>query len=157
MIAISECRVAICHEQGDNDLQDIYMMLRPLARRIAYSYRVPAWHGQENDIAEDIMQETARKLFEYERKIEQGGAQPIHTLLPMVRVIAYNYAKDIRRRDMRYERIEAENEKIEQLFFRNDKMSIEEDAIENVYTEMLFTKLAHDIAHFHPSKAGSPD
>jgi DNA-directed RNA polymerase specialized sigma24 family protein len=148
MIAASKSRIAGGNEQGNTNWQDIYMMLRPLAKRIVYSYRVPAWRGQENDVAEDIIQETTRKLFEYELKIDRREAPPIQALLPMVRVIAYNYGKDVRRRDQRVTRIETEDEGIEHFYFRNDEMSMEECATENAYYEMLFTEMAQEIAHF---------
>ena len=146
MITISECSVTQYNEQSNINWQDIYATLRPLAKHIAYTYSVPAWHGQENDIAEDIIQETARKLFEYGQKIKCGGAQPIQTLQPMVRAIACNYGKDLRRHDIRQTRIEAQDEDI--LYFRNEEINIEEDVIENVYHEMLFRKIACEIARF---------
>jgi DNA-directed RNA polymerase specialized sigma24 family protein len=148
MIPASKSRIAGGNEPSDTNWQDIYMILRPLAKRIVYSYRVPAWRGQENDIAEDIIQETTRKLFEYERKIERKEAPPIQALLPMVRVIAYNYGKDVRRRDQRVMRVETEDEGIEHFFFRSDEVSMEERAIENAYYEMLFTEMAQEIARF---------
>ena len=148
MIPASKSRIVGGNEPSDTNWQDIYMMLRPLAKRIVYTYRVPAWRGQENDVAEDIVQETTRKLFEYEQKIERSEAAPIHSLLPMVRVIAYNYGKDVRRRDQRVTHIETGDEGIEHFFFRNDEVSMEERATENAYYEMLFTEMAQEIAHF---------
>ncbi len=148
MIPTSKSRIAGGNEPSDTNWQDIYMILRPLAKRIVYTYRVPAWRGQENDVAEDIIQETTRKLFEYELKIERKEAPPIQALLPMVRVIAYNYGKDVRRRDQRVMHVEKEDEGIEHFFFRNDEMSMEERAVENAYYEMLFTEMAQEVAHF---------
>ncbi len=148
MIAVSKSRIAGGNEPSDTNWQDIYMMLRPLAKHIVYTYRVPAWRGQENDVAEDIIQETTRKLFEYEQKIERKEAPPIQSLLPMVRVIAYNYGKDVRRRDQRVTHIETEDEGIEHFFFRNDEMSMEDRATENAYYEMLFTDMAQEIVLF---------
>jgi DNA-directed RNA polymerase specialized sigma24 family protein len=148
MIAPSKSRIVAGHEPGDTNWQDIYMMLRPLAKRIVYAYRVPAWRGQENDVAEDIIQETTRKLFEYGQKVERREVPPIQALLPMVRVIAYNYGKDVRRRDQRVTRIEAEDDGIDYFFLRNDDISMEDRATENAYYEMLFTDMAQEIVHF---------
>jgi DNA-directed RNA polymerase specialized sigma24 family protein len=151
MIAASKSHMVRGNEPSDTHWQDIYMMLRPLAKHIVYTYRIPAWRGQENDVAEDIVQETTRKLFEYEQRVARREASPIQALLPMVRVMAYNYGKDVRRRDQRVTHIETEDEGIEHVFFRNDEMSMEESATENAYHEMLFTDMAHEIARF-PSK-----
>ncbi|MBV9616106.1 MAG: hypothetical protein JO031_11675 [Ktedonobacteraceae bacterium] len=148
MIAASNSRIAERNMQSDTNWQDIYMMLRPIAKRIVYAYRIPTWRGQENDVAEDIIQETARKLFEYELKIERREVPPIHALLPLVRVIAYNYGKDVRRRDQRVVHIEAADEEVEHFSSHNDEVSMEECATENAYYEMLFTEMAQEIVHF---------
>jgi len=66
----------------------------------------------------------------------------------MIRVIAYNYGKDMRRRDQRVTRVEAEEDGIEHFFAHNDEASMEECAIENAYYEMLFSDMAQEIAHF---------
>lgn len=147
MIATSGCYVAECNEPNDTNWQDVYMILRPLAKRMVYAYQVPTWRGQENDVAEDIIQETARKLFEYEQKAERKEVPPIHALLPMVRVIAYNYGKDIRRRDLRVTRV-TEDEGAEQFYVHSEEPDMEEYAIENAYQETLFTELAREIVHF---------
>lgn len=138
-------------EMKEMDWQDIYMLLRPLAKRIVYAYRVPAWRGQENDIAEDIIQETVRKLFEYDQKTRRGEVPPIHALLPMIRVVAYNYVKDKRRKDMRVNRTEDEGNAAERVIFLEDGRSIAEQATENAFHDMLFGEMAQEIAHF-PSK-----
>jgi len=148
MLTASNSRSVEENELGDTNWQDIYMLLRPLAKRIVYTYRVPAWRGQENDVAEDIIQETTRKLFEYEQKMKRKEVPPIQALIPLVRVIAYNYGKDVRRRDQRMLHIETEDEGVENFFFRNDEMSMEERATENAYYEMLFTNMAQEIVHF---------
>ena len=145
MITIPGCRITEYGEQSDTDWQEIYIMLRPIAKHIVYSYRASAWRGQENDIAEDITQETVRKLFEYEQKVKRGESVPIHSLLPMVRVIAYNYGKDVLRHDKRVVRIDESD--VVTFYFR-DEIDIEEYATENAYNEMLFSELARAIACF---------
>jgi DNA-directed RNA polymerase specialized sigma24 family protein len=145
MITIPGCRIAKYNEHNDMNWQEIYIMLRPIARNIVYGYKALAWRGQENDIAEDITQETVRKLFEYEQKVKRGESVPIHSLLPMMRVIAYNYGKDMLRHDKRVERVE-ENDAL--AFYFREEINIEEYATENAYNEMLFRDLAHAIAKF---------
>jgi DNA-directed RNA polymerase specialized sigma24 family protein len=148
MIAIPGHRIAGSNEQSDMNWQEIYIMLRPIAKNIVYGYKAPAWRGQENDIAEDITQETVRKLFEYEQKVKRGESVPIHSLLSMMRVIAYNYGKDVIRHDKRVDRVD-ENDAL--AFYFHEEINVEECATENAYNEMLFSDLARAIAKF-PSK-----
>ena len=67
---------------------DLYASLRALARYLVYSFNVSSWRGQEEDIMEDIVQETARRIIERVRKAERGEAGPIHSLKHMMMVIA---------------------------------------------------------------------
>ncbi len=134
---------------ADATWQSLYAALQPLAKRIVYAFRVPAWLGQENDIAADIVQETIRKLIERAQKAEHREALPIYALKPMLRVIAYNYGKDIRRRDQRLSRIPEGDDAIDQPL--DDIESTEERATENAYREVIFTEIAAEIASF-PAK-----
>src|SRR5439155_1104437 len=87
--------------RGKQDSEDIwdtlYPSLQSLARYLVYALRIPVWQGQEEDMIEDIVQETARRLLERVRKAERGEAEPIHCLKHMMIVIAKNYCKDLRR------------------------------------------------------------
>jgi len=149
MIMVPGCRIAEYNEQSDTNWQEIYIMLQPIAKNIVYRYKAPTWLGQENDIAEDITQETVRKLFEYEQKVKRGESVPIHSLLPMMRVIAYNYGKDVLRHDKRVAHID-ENDAV--TFYFHDDIDVEECATENAYNEMLFSELAREIAKFPPKQ-----
>lgn len=139
--------------KNNTNWQEIYSTLRPIAKRIVYSYHAPAWRGQENDIAEDITQETIRKLLEYEQKVKRGSSAPIHSLLSMVRIIAYNYGKDMLRHDKRTVRIaELEDDDIEQQSVLDGEIDAEELATENAYNEMIFREMARAIASFPPKQ-----
>src|SRR5438067_4858127 len=84
---------------------DLYTALRALARTLVYSFHVPSWRGQEEDVIEDIVQETTRRIIERAQKAERGEAEPIRSLHQMVTVVAQNYCKDLRRRERRLVRI----------------------------------------------------
>ena len=145
----SQQRVADCDLYADATWQSLYATLQPLAKRMVYAFRVPAWRGQENDIAADIVQETIRKLIERAQKAERREALPIYALKPMLKVIAYNFGKDMRRHDQRLSRIAEGEEAGEQPL--DDTESTEERATENAYREVLFTEIASEIARF-PAK-----
>src|SRR5579862_6951700 len=85
--------------------QEMYPLLRSLIRQQVYSYHLSSWSGQEDDIVEDILQETARRVLEYEQKAEKGKALPIYRFEHMVMVIARNCCKDMRRHDCRFTRL----------------------------------------------------
>jgi DNA-directed RNA polymerase specialized sigma24 family protein len=118
MVIDFEQHVVECDLYAEATWQELYAALHPLAKRIVFAFRVPAWRGQENDIAEDIVQETVRKLIERVQKAERSEALPIYALKPMVRVIAYNYGKDMRRHDQRLSRVSEGEEVVEQAGIR---------------------------------------
>src|SRR5437867_4035261 len=78
--------------------------LSSLVKRLVHAYAVPAWHGQEDEIVADIVQEAARRILERLHKIEQGKAAPIAHFEHMVLATACNYCRDLRRRDKRLTR-----------------------------------------------------
>src|SRR5205085_2521128 len=92
---------------GDIPWRELYSSLCSLAMYLVYSFSVPAWLGQENDIIEDVVQETVRRIVERSRKVERGEATPVRSLEVMMMVIASNYCKDMRRRDHRLIRMQA--------------------------------------------------
>ncbi len=91
----------------DSAWNELYPRLRALIRRLVYSFHVPLWSGQEDDLVEDILQETARRLIERFQKAQLGEAAPVRTLESMAITIAYNYCRDLRRRDYRLTRLPA--------------------------------------------------
>src|SRR5437588_2435669 len=88
---------------------DLYTTLPPLARYLVYSFPVPSWRGQEEDVIEDIVQETVRRLIERAGKAARGEAEPIHSLKQMMMVIAQNYCKDLRRSERRLYRMPSQD------------------------------------------------
>src|SRR5437660_6233637 len=87
-------------------LEELYIELRALVRYLVGCTRVPSWEGQQNDIIEDIVQETMRRLFERVRQGERGEKPPVQSLKHMMITIAYNYYRDLRRRDHRLSRLQ---------------------------------------------------
>src|SRR5947199_5994297 len=130
--------------------QDLYPVLRSFAHRLVFSLQVPSWQGQEDDVAEDIVQETVCRLIDYAQKVEQGEAIAIVVIERFMRVVASNYGRDLRRRDRRLVRMSSENNAWEDIMVR-DPINPAEEAIENVYQEWFFTQVARIIADF-PTK-----
>src|SRR5947209_6492237 len=72
---------------------DLYPVLRSFAHRLVFSLQVPSWQGQEDDVAEDVVQETACRLMEYAQKVERGEAIAIVVIERFMRVVASNYGR----------------------------------------------------------------
>jgi len=119
-----------------------YPQLHAQARRIVHQLKVAHWQGQEEDVAWDIVQESMRKTFEYARKVENGGHEPIQSLTALLTTVAQNYGRDLRRREWRLQK-----ETAAQGFVDNEQ-NFGDIATENVHQEHLFRFLAHEIAHF---------
>lgn len=103
--------------QGDIDLQDLnnedswrelYPVLQSIARRIVYAFGESLWRGQENDVAEDVTQETVQSLFVHLKKVQRGISPTIHSLKGLMVTIAQNKCRDIRRKDCRLVHVDAD-------------------------------------------------
>jgi len=134
----------------DNAWNELYPQLRARIRHLVYSFHVPLWSGQEDDLVEDILQETARRLIERFQKAQRGEAAPVRTLESMAITIAYNYCRDLRRRDYRLLRLPASAypPEVPAVKPTQETINLSEVVTEHVYQETLFTQLAHEIARF---------
>jgi len=126
-------------------------LLRSYARRFVYSAKVPCWHYQEQDIVEDIVQETIRRFIERCQRAECGKLPPIRSPKHVIVRIARNYCIDIWRRDCRLHHISDHEWLLEFSCAANEQTDLLGVASENVYREELFTLLAYEVAQF-PAK-----
>src|SRR5690242_17103656 len=123
----------------------LYELLEPLAQCFVYSSHISSWKGQEKDIIEDIVQETARRVIERSRKAARGEAPPIQTLSSMLFIIARNYCVDLCRHDRRLIHIHFQDTGLQA---RTQQADAAEEGIENVYLEMLFKLVAREVVAF---------
>lgn len=130
---------------------DIINLLRPYVQRLVYSAHVIRWRGQEEDIVEDILQETARRMIEYSRRAEQGAVLPISAPERLSVTIARNYCRDIQQRERRF--LDLHTDSYASVSFARDyEMSPLDIAIEHVYQERIFAQLAHEIVRLPPKQ-----
>ena len=127
---------------------NLYASLRTLARYLVYSFSVPSWRGQEEDIIEDIVQETVRRVIERARKAERGEADPIRSLKQMIAIIAQNYCTDLWRSDRRLSHMPLQDYAPEKLVDVDEQAGTLDAVTENTYQESLFVLLAHEIVDF---------
>lgn len=131
----------------DERWTELYRRLRPLAKNWAYSARVASWRGQENDIAEDIVQAALVKLFQYANKCRENGIA-IDSLEHLSLVIAKHCFLDMRRRETRFQRFSQE------AFAPAEQVSLErlsdpsQEAEEKIYEEWLLAASAQKITTF---------
>jgi len=142
---------------GSSDItwSKLYASLWPFVRYLVYSFHVSSWQGQEEDLIEDIVQDTVRRVLERSRKAERGEAAPIQSLHNMVMVVASNYCKDLRRSDHKLSRIPSDDYAQNTYSYacthaksKDEQVSFSDSATEHVFQESLFVLLAHEIANF---------
>jgi len=122
--------------------------LRACVRRIVYSAHLVLWRGQEEDIIEDVVQETVRRILERSQQAERLEAAPICSLERMCFSIAHNYCIDMLRRDSRLLRVSADCSWFEDECVPDNQANAFEVAIEQAFQEEIFTRLAHQVARF---------
>lgn len=146
--SIFPCNRVTCDVSDEINWVELYPRLQALARNLVYRYRIPCWYGQEKDIAEDITQETARRLIERLQKAARGEAAPIDAPEKLVVTIAHNYVIDLVRREHRLIHFPADEQVSATYHEGSDCVQMDEEATKNIYDEWLFLQLAYEIAHF---------
>ena len=136
---------------GEVNWAEIYPRLRVLARHLVNKHWIPRWRGQEEEIADDVTQETAKRFIERQRKATRGEASPIDLPENMMAVIAHNYVRDLVAREQRV--IHAPIEELTPLLRQRENhcVLIDEIAVENVSNERFFLQMAQVVVNF-PSK-----
>lgn len=123
----------------------LYSLLEQLARYFVYSSNIACWKGQENDIIEDVVQETARRVIERSRKATRGEAPPIQSLKSMLFIIVRNYCVDLCRHDRRLVRTQWQDTILQS---GTNQVNLAEEGVENVYQEALFGLVAREVMTF---------
>jgi DNA-directed RNA polymerase specialized sigma24 family protein len=140
---------------SDTIWRNLYPALHSLACYLVRTSPLPYWRGQEDDLADDIAQETVRRVIERAQKAERGEAAPIQSLKQMANTVAYNYYRDLKRHDYRLSHLDAaEGNTHGTRFYPVDMRSDEyllELVADKVDQDHLFDMLADEISRF-PAK-----
>ncbi|MGH2480456.1 MAG: hypothetical protein ACRDHW_12445, partial [Ktedonobacteraceae bacterium] len=86
---------------------EAYAQLHTYAKKLVYSLHVPSWQGQEEEVACDIVQESMSRFVEYAQKAERNERVHVRSIIGLLKVIACNYGRDLRRREWRLRREDA--------------------------------------------------
>ena len=101
------------HDKPAADREDpwgeLYTVLRPLVKHWVYAAHIPSWLGQQEEIVEDIVQETMCKLLKYIHRAEKGEVAPVLDIQHLAIKIAHNYFRDLMRKDQRLDRFELDD------------------------------------------------
>jgi len=89
---------------------DLYNWLKPFVLNWIRHYDLPFWAGQEQEIAEDILQETSMRILRYMHQSELDGGRPIEFLDNFCITVAHNCLRDLRRRQYKLTRLSALSE-----------------------------------------------
>lgn len=123
---------------------EYYPRLLSIAKRFVYVYHIPCWYGQEEDIAEDVAQETIVRMIKRIHKSQQGKAMPVNSMESMTTMIARNYVLDLRRHDRRVVRL-AEITVKETEAHIGELENTSEKAIQQIFHEWVFLQVAYEI------------
>ena len=137
-----------CDLYSDATWQKLYLLLRPLVKRWVYSSHVPSWKGQEDDVVEDIVQEAITRLFQYSQRAERGEVVPIETIEHMIKVIALNYGRDLKRRERRLLRSIDDEWSYGEHVDSTSIVDPAEIAVDKAFQEWLFERLSLEIVKF---------
>ena len=142
--------VGISHPDQLHDAalwEELYSWLRSCVRHLVYAYRVSCWYGQEEDIIDDVVQETIRRTIERSQRTAYGEVAPIYALEHLMVVVAKNYIRDVRRHEQRVVRL-PDNQVAEARLPLHDTEDPLEVATVQLGEEHLFHWIAKEIANF---------
>jgi DNA-directed RNA polymerase specialized sigma24 family protein len=75
--------------------------LKPHILAWLYSYNLPRWFGQEQDIANDVLQVTFERILKYAKRSVLTGSRTIESLESFGMTVARNYIRDMWRKEYR--------------------------------------------------------
>ena len=127
--------------------EELYNWLIPQVKRWISTSGVPTWVEQANDIASDIAQETITRVFRSVHKAEQGHAPPIASLRGFSLIVARNYFKDLRRKEIRFVRFNPCPNPIDDQHGINLSIIFDpNDPIENIVNMLFFKEIVIRLA-----------
>lgn len=134
------------------DWKELYCILPPYVRSCIRCAGISAWHRQEYDIVEEIVQETVVRIFTYTQKVERGKALPIHSLQHFSRMVAHNHCQDLRRKESRFTATSYDEALLGPDEFSDNRVDPIEQVLEDMMLAALFPEVARRIAAFPPKQ-----
>jgi hypothetical protein len=128
----------------------LYHSIGSLVRIWVRSSHIPLWHGQEEEVAADIVQETMLRTFTYASDFsswtQEGKDAPSQSLENICKAIAYTQYRDLRHQDSRFIRVRSCKYSYPGCSIMRERFDPLETAINDTFQEWCCTHLASEIA-----------
>jgi len=128
--------------------KDLYHKLRYPIRKFVHSHKFSLRKDQENDIVEDLLQEAVIHVFKYAKRAAEGHVAPIDSIERFGYTSALNACRDWWRKERHMLCQSLDDGVPEEMLSRTWVLNPEEVALNLVYQEWIFTKVARGIAQF---------
>ncbi len=154
-LSFHACSCCLNNEQTCCNLfwHELHNWLRPFVLSWIHQYSLPIWHGQEQEIAEDILQETSMRILKYVHQSAFNDRRPIESLDNFCITVARNCVRDLRRRQYKLTRLSSLSETRE--WYKQD-LPDSDDPLELALTHLMsrdtLMGLARIIVDFPPGQ-----
>ncbi len=149
MLEESDC---LAHNQPVDEQfwQELGTWLLPRVRRWLYGSRIMSLRGQQEQNAEDIVQETLLRAFEYSERARCGEVPPVANYRALCYTIARNYLRDRIRREQNCLIVHFPSDECldDALYSRCETLDPEEAAINHLMAEAAMSKAAQIVVTF---------
>ena len=122
--------------------------LKPHILTWLYQYNLPLWLGHEQDIANDILQETFIRTLNYTKRSVLTGSRPIESLESFCKTVAHNCIRDMWRKEYRIVRLTTLSESSENNIPDRFASDPSELALVHLTSRDTLVSLAHLIIDF---------
>jgi DNA-directed RNA polymerase specialized sigma24 family protein len=133
-----------CGTFSDATWENLYTTLRSPVRRWVYTSGISSWLGQEEDITEEIVQESISRTFERSLRLHDSEETVLRSPEAMAYTIARNYYNDLRRREGRIDRFGTD----ENAYRNIAGADLIELALEGMYQQWILERAAYEISTF---------
>src|SRR2546421_11815261 len=139
-----------CSLKNNTTWDTLYRFLGTRVRFWVHSSHIPLWHGQEEEIIADIVQEAIASTFMYTLKYssgtKEGGVIPCNSLRYISTAIAYKQYQDWRYQESRFVYTRPHGFSIHGYVVIYEQVDALERAIDSTFQEWYCDLLAGEIA-----------
>jgi DNA-directed RNA polymerase specialized sigma24 family protein len=133
---------------NEQEWSDLLAWLFTLVKAWVYRARILSWSGQQWEIAEEIVQETAVRAFVYIRSANRNGHAPVAHLKAFCRTTAYNVFVDRIRKEKRMIHFPRDSSVYAIEITKGAQANPEEIALDRLLLEEVIVDTARAIVRF---------
>lgn len=130
--------------------ENLSTVLKPRIKSWIRTHTLPSWRGQEDDIADDILQDTLEKLWRTFLKAEKGIGRAIEALERFAFRTARNCCIDRWRKDRRLLRLDDGDHSYEDQISRTQYVDPEEIVVDKEYEHWRCSEVSLHVLSFSP-------